>query len=319
MSHKITVLDGYTLNPGDLSWESLEQLGECTIHDRIDPKKTVEFCKHADIVLTNKAPITKADLEQLPNLKYIGILATGYNIVDIQAASNMGIPVCNVPGYSGSSVAQATMALLLECTNHTGIHAQSVKEGGWSRCKDFSYTLQTLVELEGLTFGTIGFGDIGKKVVALAQAFGMRTIVATRTIPSPTPKDIDFVSLDELFSESDVVSLNCPLTEKTEGLINKDRLNQMKQSAILINTSRGPLVVESDLAEALNEGKIAAAGLDVLCQEPPRKGSPLLKAKNCYITPHTAWATTAARKRLLEITIENIKAFSSGKVQNKVN
>lgn len=316
---KIVVLDGYTLNPGDLSWAPLEKLGQLTVYDRTSDKDILQRSQNANILLTNKTPITQQTILSIPNLKYIGALATGYNNIDISTAKMKNIPVCNVPGYSGMSVAQATFALLLEITNQPTLHSQAVKSGAWSKNLDFCFTLSPLMELNGLTFGTIGYGNIAKSAINIAKALGLRILVHTRTKPECQPQDIQFVSLNELLSTSDVVSLHCPLTENTTQIINSKTLSLMKPNAILINTARGQLVNESDLAKFLNEGKIYAAGLDVLAIEPPHKDNPLLSAKNCYITPHNAWATLAARARLLSITTENIQCFLTNKIQNQVN
>jgi glycerate dehydrogenase len=309
---RIVVLDGYTLNPGDLSWEPLKSFGDVSIYDRTAPAQVRERAAGAEIVLTNKCPLNAPTLAELSALRFVGVLATGFNVVDTAAARARGIDVANVPAYSTPSVAQHVFALLLELTNGVARHAQSVASGDWSRCPDFAYWKQPLTELAGLTFGVIGYGRIGRATADLARAFGMRVLVHSRSAT-------DSVSLDQLFRESDVISLHCPLTEQTKHLINAARLASMKPSAILINTSRGPLIDEPALAQALNEGKIAAAALDVLSVEPPAPSNPLVSAKNCLITPHLAWASRAARQRLLTTAIENVAAFVRGKPVNLVN
>jgi len=314
---KIVVLDGYTMNPGDLSWKDLEGLGECTVYERTPPEKVVERAAGAEVVLTNKVVLDGAVMARLPALKYIGVLATGYNIIDTQAARERGIVVTNVPAYATRSVAQLVFALVLELAHHVGHHARTVREGRWTASKDFAYWDHPLVELEGLVMGIVGFGRTGRTVADLARAFGMRVLVHTRT-PTAGP-GVEFVDLATLLRRSDVVSLHCPLTPETEGLVNAKRLALMKPTALLINTSRGPVVNERDLAEALNTGRIAGAGLDVLSTEPPKADNPLLAAKNCFITPHFAWATRAARERLMKIVVANVRAFLAGKPQNVVN
>jgi glycerate dehydrogenase len=315
---KIVVLDGYTLNPGDLSWEELRALGECEIFERSAPAEVIRRLHNADAALTNKVPITGEMMESLSGLKYIGVTATGFNIVEVQRAKERGITVTNVPAYGTDSVAQATFALLLELTNRVGHHAQSVREGRWSRCPDFSFWDYPLVELSGLTIGIVGYGRIGRQVGRIAQAFGMR-VIATQNRPKPPEEGVRIVDLDTLLRESDVVTLHCPLTAETKGLINSDRIRIMKPGAFLLNTSRGPLIVEKDLAEALHARRIAGAGLDVLAVEPPADGSLLFNAPNCYITPHQAWATRAARQRLMEVSVANLASFKNGHPQNVVN
>jgi glycerate dehydrogenase len=315
---KIVVLDGYTLNPGDLSWESLEDLGECTIYDRTSPEEVVSRAADAEIVLTNKTVLDRAAIENLPKLRYIGVLATGYNVVDIEATRERHIVVTNVPTYGTQSVAQMVFAHLLNLTQHVAHHAQTVRNGRWSRSKDFSYWDAPQIELEGLTMGIVGFGRIGQATARLALAFGMR-VLAYEPQELAAPDGVDFLDLSTLFRESDVVSLHCPLTTETQQLVNKERLDLMKESAFLINTSRGPIVDEQALADALNSDRIAGAGLDVLSVEPPKQDNPLLTAKNCYITPHIAWATRASRARLMTMVVANVKAFLDGKLQNVVN
>lgn len=313
---KIVVLDGYTLNPGDLDWRDLESIGDVTVHDRTPVAATVERAKGAAIVLTNKAPVSTVTIEQLPELRYIGVLATGYNVVDVAAAKAKGIVVSNVPGYGTPSVAQHVFALILELAQRSGHHAQTVRDGRWSASPDFCYWDFPLVELAGRTLGIIGFGAIGHAVAQIAHAFGMKVIASTRT--PRTAEGVEFLSVDEVFRRADVVTLHCPLTPETQGLVNAARLAEMKRDAFLINTGRGPLVVEQDLAVALDAGQIAGAGLDVLSVEPPPADHPLLRVKNCLITPHIAWATRAARARLMATTVENVRAFLSGSPVNVV-
>jgi glycerate dehydrogenase len=314
----ICVLDGYTLNPGDLSWDELRQLGACEIYDRTPPAEMIDRAANAEIVLTNKMPLPRATLGALPKLKYIGILATGTNVVDLPAAQERNIAVTNVPAYSTRSVAQATFALLLELTQRTGHHAQRVRDGGWTRSTDWCFWDFPLVELDGLTVGILGFGRIGVSVAEIAQAFGMN-VIAHNSSSKPMPPYVRRVDLETLFRTSDVVSLHCPLTPQTQNFVNAERLGWMKPSAILLNTSRGPLVDETALAEALNSGRLAGAGLDVLSTEPPPADNPLLQAKNCIITPHNAWGTRAARARLMRVAVDNVRAFLAGKPQNVVN
>lgn len=320
---KIVVLDGYTLNPGDLTWKDLEALGQCIIYDRTDPKEVVPRAKDAEIVLTNKTVLSSDAIKQLPKLKYIGVLATGYNIVDTETARTRSIPVTNVPAYSTQSVAQMVFAHLLNLAQHVAHHAETVRCGRWTSNPDFCYWDMPLIELAGLTMGIIGFGRIGQAVAKLALAFGMKVIaydiVTPSSIPGSSPEGCQFVELDDIFRISDVVSLHCPLAPQTKNIINKERLERMKKTAFLINTSRGPLVDEQALAEALNNERIAGAGLEVLSLEPPEKNNPLLKAKNCFITPHIAWATRAARERLLKVVIDNVASFLAGKPKNVVN
>jgi glycerate dehydrogenase len=316
---KIVVLDGYTLNPGDLSWAELCMLGDCAIHDRTPPPEVVPRARGAEVVLTNKTVLSAEILEQLPELRYVGVLATGYNVVDVAAAKRRNIVVTNVPTYGTTSVAQMTMALLLELTQHVGHHAQTVRQGRWSACPDFCYWDYPLLELAGLTMGIIGYGRIGRAVGELASAFGMHVLVHDIACPPQLPPGTEWADLELLLRQSDVVSLHCPLTPETHALINREHLAWMKPTAFLLNTSRGPLVDEVALAEALNEARLAGAGLDVLALEPPGRDNPLLQAKNCHITPHIAWATRAARARLLEVAVQNVRAFLAGQSQNVVN
>jgi glycerate dehydrogenase len=315
---KIVVLDGFTLNPGDLSWDELASLGECHIHDRSSPDEVVKRAADAEIVLTNKTVLTREQVLNLPRLKYIGVLATGYNIVDVAAARERSIPVTNVPTYGTRSVAQHTFALLLELTQQAGHHAQTVRDGRWTQCPDFCYWDYPLVELEGLTMGIVGFGRIGKAVAELAKAFGMQVLAQSASIKA-LPSWVQFVELEALLRQSDVVSLHCPLTAQTRNLVNLERLALMKPTALLLNTSRGPLIDEQALADALNAGRIAGAAVDVLSVEPPPAKNPLLRAKNCIVTPHIAWATRAARSRLLQIAVANVRAFLDGKSVNLVS
>ncbi|GGG83264.1 glycerate dehydrogenase [Parapedobacter pyrenivorans] len=317
---KLTILDGYALNPGDLSWEYLNRYGEVMVYDRTPSTEIVERAKEADVVLTNKVPLDTDTLKQLPKLKYIGVLATGYNIIDINQANRQGIVVTNVPGYSTRSVAQLTFALLLELCHHVQYHSDRVMEGKWAQSPDFSFWDYPLIELSEKTIGIVGFGDIGGQVADIATAFGMQVMAYSRTETDQSHRsNFRWVGLDELLAHSDVVSLHCPLTPQTNGMMNKDTLAKMKPSAFLINTSRGPLVVEKDLKELLNRGKIAGAGLDVLSVEPPDPDNPLFGAKNCLITPHIAWATQEARSRLMEIADANLSAYLAGKPVNVVN
>jgi glycerate dehydrogenase len=315
----IVVLDGYTLNPGDLSWEGLKSIGECEIYDRTAPSDVIRRSEEAEILLTNKTLLTREIISALPNLSYIGIMATGYNVVDLEAAREKGIPVTNVPVYGTRSVVQMVFALLLEMTQHAAYHAETVQKGRWTASIDFCYWDKPLIELDGLVMGIVGYGRIGRAVAEVARAFGMRILVTDMAAVKPENTGVEFTGLDDLFQKSDVISLHCPLTSESKGMINQRRLELMKKTAFLINTARGPLVLEADLAEALNTGRIAGAGLDVLSVEPPPADNPLLTAKNCIITPHIAWATRAARLRLMDTVVENIRAFLEGKVVNVVN
>jgi len=313
---KTVVLDGYTLNPGDLSWENIASLGQIKLYDRTPVEQIVERCKEADIVLTNKVPFTEATLAQLPRLKMIAVTATGYNIIDIETARAKNIIVCNVPAYGTASVAQHTFALLLELTNRVGQHARSVSEGKWLRSEDWCFTEGPIIELEGKTIGIVGYGNIGQRVGLIAQAFGMKVIYYSPMIKPWTPDEP--ADLPTLFSTSDVVTLHCPLTPANHEFVNKDLLQGMKPSAFLINTARGQLIQEQDLADALNEGRLAGAALDVLSKEPPSADNPLLTARNCLLTPHNAWISREARTRILEITTANIRAFLDGQPVNRV-
>ncbi len=315
---RIVVLDGYTLNPGDLSWDELKALGATTIYERSAPEEVVSRAQEADIILTNKVVLSREILGRLPQLKYVGVLATGYDIIDTQAARERGILVSNVPTYGSASVAQMAFAHLLNLTQHVAYHAQTVAEGRWSKSEDWCYWDHPLLELAGKTMGIVGFGRIGQATARIALAFGMKVLAYDAQPISPSP-GISALDLDNLFRQSDVISLHCPLTPATERLVNRERLTQMKPWSYLINTSRGGLIDEAALATALNTGQIAGAGLDVLSEEPPRPDNPLLSAKNCFITPHIAWATRAARQRLLEIVVENLRTYLAGQPQNVVN
>jgi glycerate dehydrogenase len=316
---KIVVLDGYALNPGDLSWDELRQFGAVEIHDRTAEPDVVKRAAGATIVLTNKTPLSAATQAQLPDLRCIGVLATGYNIVDTAAAKKAGITVTNIPTYGTASVAQFAFALLLELCHHVALHSDAVRQGEWSRSPDWSFWKTPLVELSGKTMGVVGFGRIGRQTGAIAAAMGMR-VVANDAIESNAPayERFRWLPVDDLVAESDVVSLHCPLSADNKGMMHSGRLARMKQSAFLLNTSRGPLVVDQDLADALNNGIIAGAGLDVLSIEPPAGSNPLLSAKNCIVTPHIAWATREARGRLLAAAVDNVRCFIENRPQNVV-
>lgn len=317
---KIVVLDGQMMNPGDLSWDALRMLGECDIHSRTLPDQVVSRAAGAEAVLTNKVVLNEAVLSQLPALRYIGVTATGYNVVDVGVAAKRGITTTNVPGYSGLSVAQHTFALLLELTNRVGAHAAAVQDGAWVRSPDFCFWNGSLMELKGLTLGIIGSGDIGRAVARIGVAFGMRVLLHSRHPPVQVPEGVEWVgSRDQVLCEADVLTLHCPLTSETQHLINTNSLAQMKPTAYLINTARGGLVDEAALAEALREGRIAGAAVDVLSSEPPMADNPLLSAPNCVITPHLAWATLAARQRLMREVVENLAAFQQGTPRNIVS
>ncbi len=314
---KIVILDGATLNPGDLNWECIEKCGDITIHDRTSESEIKSRAESAQIILTNKAVIPDNILTELPNLQYIGVLATGVNVVNCELAKKLNIVVSNIPDYGSISVAQHVFALILECSNHIGRHDNAVHNDDWVNCPDFSFTRSPLIELDGLTLGIFGLGTIGTATAKIARGFGMNVIAYSRS-PKNIP-EIKMVSHNELFESSDFISLHCPLTEDTQGLINREVLSSMKKSAFLINTSRGPIINECDLAIALKDQTIAGAALDVLYSEPPLANNPLLKAPNCIITPHIAWATQAARKRLMSIASQNITAFQNGSPINRVN
>ena len=316
---KIVVLDGYTTNPGDLSWDGFEKLGNLTVHERTPYDKIIERIGDAEAVITNKTPITKETIDACPNIKYIGVLATGFNVVDIDAAKAKDIPVANVPAYSTLSVAQLVMALLLEICHNVGAHSKAVFEGRWTSSEDFCFWDYPLMELAGKTIGIIGFGRIGQATGKVAAALGMNVLAYNRSESEEGRKIGQYVTMDELLSKADVISIHAPLSPSTQGLINKDAIAKMKDGAILINTARGPIINEQDVADALNSGKLYAAGLDVVSVEPIKTDNPLLKAKNCYITPHIAWAPTEARTRLIDIATTNLKAFIDGVPVNIVN
>lgn len=315
---KIVVLDGYAANPGDLSWEELKTLGECHIYDRTAPEEVLERANGAEIILTNKTVIDARHMSALPELKYIGVLATGYNIVDVEAAKEHGIVVTNIPAYSTASVAQMVFAHILNIAQQVQHYTDEIRNGQWSRSTDFCYWDTPLIELRGKKIGIVGLGHTGYTTARIAIGFGMEVYAYTSKSHFQLPPEIKKMELDELFSSCDIVSLHCPLTATTREMVNAERLKKMKPTAILINTGRGPLINEQDLADALNNGLIFAAGLDVMAQEPPRADNPLLTARNCYITPHIAWASTAARERLMQIMMENVKAYISGKPINNV-
>ena len=315
----IVILDGYALNPGDLSYDRLQQFGTLKVYDRTAPEQVIERAKDADALLINKVLLGEKEFSQLPKLKYVGVQATGYNVVDVEAARRHGITVTNIPAYSTDSVAQMVMAHLLNITQSIEYYAQQNRVGRWSENPDFCYWDTQLIELAGKQMGVVGFGRTGSAVARLAQAFGMRVVAYTSKLQSELPEGVERVSLDELFATSDVVSLHCPLVPATQNLVNAERLALMKSTAILINTARGPIVDEQALADALNRGALHAAGVDVLCEEPPRSNSPLFTARNCFVTPHIAWATIEARTRLLDICEANLRAFMEGNPQNVVN
>lgn len=316
---KIVVLDGYTLNPGDISWEGLEKLGELIVYDRTPEDKIIERIGDAEIILINKVQITRAILDKT-NIKYIGVLATGYNTVDLGAAIEKGITITNIPTYGTDAVAQMIFAHILNISNAAAEHNEAVKRGQWTNSMDFCFWNRPLMELAGKTLGIIGYGRIGKATSKIAKAFGMKVLAFNRqegkSLESETMK---FVSFNELLEKSDIISLSCPLTESTKGIINKNTIKSMKDGVIIINTARGHLIVEEDLAEALNSGKVYAAGLDVISQEPIREDNPLLKAKNAFITPHIAWAPMETRKRLMDIAVDNVKSYLQGNPVNVVN
>jgi glycerate dehydrogenase len=316
---KIVILDGYAINPGDLSWKSIEAEGDCTVYDRTAGGETVQRIGGAEVVLTNKTAVSAEIMDTCPGIKYIGVLATGYNVVDTAAAKERGVVVTNIPGYSTASVAQAVFALLLEICLHTGDHNNAVHGGRWAASKDYCFWDYPLLDLAGKTLGIIGLGTIGKTVARIAKAFGMETIAYSRSQTGEGRACASYVSLDELFARSDVISLHCPAFPETTGIINKKSIAKMKEGVIIINTSRGALVVEEDLAAALNSGKVYAAGVDVISEEPMKAGNPLLPLKNCIFTPHIAWATLESRKRLIEIAAENVRAFKKGTPVNVVS
>ncbi|MEO0899566.1 MAG: D-2-hydroxyacid dehydrogenase [Bacteroidota bacterium] len=316
---RIVVLDGYVANPGDLTWEGISNLGELTVYDRSRPEDIVDRAREADIILTNKCVLGANEFAELPRLKMIGLLATGYNVIDVMAAREAGIDVCNAVGYSSPSVAQHVFAMILNLNNEIALHNQSVNQGDWSNSKDWTYNLSPLVELRGQTMGILGFGKIGQEVGKLALAFGMKVIASHRHPQRDNMEGISFGSWKEVCQQADYISLHVPLNPQTQAIVNKDSLNLMKENAVLINTGRGGLIEERDLAEALLAKQIRGACLDVLSEEPPQADHPLIGLENCRITPHIAWATQASRKRLLKIVEENISSFLKGNPQNVVN
>ena len=316
---KIVILDGYTENPGDLSWSGLEALGELTVYDRTPPEQVADRIGDAEIVILNKTPLPREMLDRCPNVRYIGVLATGYNIVDVQAAKERGIPVCNIPTYGTDAVGQFAIAMLLEICHHVAHHDAAVHEGRWESCPDWCFWDYPLIELAGKTMGIIGFGRIGRTTGRIARALGMQ-VVACDSIETDEGREIvRYLPLEELFACSDVIALHCPLFPETQGIINRGTIAKMKDGVILLNNSRGPLIVEQDLADALNSGKVYAAGLDVVSTEPIRGDNPLLKAKNCLITPHISWAPNESRQRLMGIAVESLRAFLDGNPINVVN
>lgn len=323
---KIVILDGYAENPGDLSWEGFEKLGELTVYDRTPREDVEEILRRigdAEIICTNKTLIGREVIERAPKLRYIGVLATGYNVVDVDAAAERGIPVTNIPSYGTAAVAQHVMALLLEICNQTGHHSQAVHEGRWQRSEDFCFWDYPLMELAGKTMGIIGYGHIGKAAARLAGAFGMKVIACRRpghsVLENVQDDGVSMVTIEELFERADVISVHCPLFPETEGLICRENISKMKDGVIIINTARGPIVQEKDLAEALNSGKVYAAGVDVVSTEPIRDDNPLLTARNCFITPHIAWASRESRQRLMDTAVDNLRAFLAGEPVNVVN
>jgi glycerate dehydrogenase len=310
------VLDGKTLNPGDLDWTGLEEMGSVKVYDRSSPEETIERARTCDVLLTNKAVLARDTLAQLSNLKYIGVTATGYNIVDAEACRDLGITVCNVPAYSTMSVAQLVFAFILEHCHHVGLHSALVRRGRWAESKDFAFWEKPLVELDGLTLGIVGYGNIGNQVARIANAFGMKVLVHSRTRKEDS--QIVWVDLPELFRSSDFVTLHVPLTDETKAMISAESIRQMKPGAFLVNTGRGPLVVEQDLAAALNDGYLSGAGLDVLSVEPPPADNTLLTAENALVTPHIGWATKAARTRLMKVSVDNLRAWIDGHPINRV-
>lgn len=315
---KIVILDGYTANPGDLSWDGLKALGDLTVYERTRPEETIARCKGADIVLTNKVVMSREVMEALPTLRYIGVLATGYNVVDTEMARECGIVVTNVPAYSTESVAQMVFSHLLTVTNRTEHYAQQNREGRWTRSQDFCYWDEPLTELAGKTMGVVGLGNIGSRVAQIAQAFDMKVKAMTSRRQEDLPKGVEKVTLQELLSTSDVVSLHCPLTETTHHLIGEETIKWMRSTTILINTGRGPLVDDEAVAKALKEERMKAYCADVMTVEPPKVDNPLIALDNAYITPHIAWASTEARMRLVQVAVDNVKAFVEGKPKNVV-
>jgi glycerate dehydrogenase len=317
---KIVVLDGVTLNPGDLNWDALEKLGGLTVYDRTQPELVVERIGDADAVFTNKTVVARQHLTSCPSVKFVGVLATGYNVVDIAAASELGIPVCNVPTYGTMAVAQFATALLLELCHRVGKHSDDARSGGWATHSDFCYWLNPLVELDGKTLGVIGFGRIGQAFARIAQALGMSVLACGGHQDKRLENEsLHYATLAELYAQADIISLHCPLSDSNKGMIDAAAIARMKPGVLLINTARGQLVVEQDLADALNSGRVGGAALDVLSSEPPRADNPLLTASNCIVTPHIAWATKAARARIMATAAENLAKFVAGAAQNVVN
>lgn len=319
---KIVILDGYTLNPGDLDWDGFQKLGECTVYDRTslsDVQEVIERIGDAQVVYTNKTPLPEKVFEACSEIRFVGVLATGYNVVDVDAAKAKGIPVSNIPTYGTDAVGQFAIAMLLEICHHVAAHSQAVHEGRWESCSDWCFWDSPLIELAGKTMGIIGFGRIGQATGRIAKALGMR-VIANDAYESENGREIaEYVSREDVFRQSDVITLHCPLLESTEGLVNKETISRMKDGVIILNNSRGPLVVEQDLADALNSGKVYAAGLDVVSSEPIKGNNPLLRAKNCIITPHISWAPRESRKRLMDIAVENLEAFLRGTPVHVVN
>jgi len=317
---KIVVMDGYALNPGDISWDGFKEIADITVYDHTEDDEIIGRVCGAEIILTNKTPITREILTKCPSIKYVGVLATGYNVVDTAAAKEKGVIVTNIPTYGTNAVAQYTFAMILELCHHIGEHNRSVKAGDWQKNKNFCYWNYLTIELYGKTLGIIGYGRIGQQVAKIGVAMGLNVITYEKF-----PKDeyliqgVKYVTLDELFKNSDFISLNCPLTDENKGMINSENIAKMKDGVFIINTARGPLINEKDLAEALNKGKVKGAAVDVLSVEPPASGNPLIDAKNCIVTPHIAWAARESRARLMNIAVDNVKAFFSGKPQNVVN
>lgn len=316
---KAVILDGFCENPGDLSWDAVAELCDLTVYDRTSPEDVLSRAAGAEILVVNKVPLRRQTLEKLPDVKYIAVLATGFNIIDTEYCAQRGIPVSNIPAYSTDSVAQYVFSFILAHASRVAEHSQAVHDGVWTCCPDFTFRVAPIAEIAGKTLGIVGYGRIGQKVACIGKAFGMRILVATANPGKYTDADVSFTDIATLAAESDFISLHCPLTPQTQGLVNKDFLAKMKKSAFLVNTSRGPVVDEDALAQALNGDLIAGAGLDVLSQEPPQESCALLGAKNCFITPHIAWAPTETRQRLMDIFTQNIKGFTQGKPINVVN
>ena len=318
---KIVILDAFTCNPGDLNWDALKEFGELTVHDRTLTEEVIERCSECEIVLTNKVVLNHEILDQLPKLKYIGVLATGTNVIDLEYASERGICVTNIPGYSTDSVVQHILAFILHFSSMVSIHNDAVHKGDWVNSKDFCFTLGTLNELSGSTLGIIGLGTIGRKLAKVADAMGMKLVAAHQSSMNrlELPYEVNWEPVDEVFARADFLSLNCPLTPETDKVVNAERLQKMKNSAVVINTGRGPLIDEQALADALNQRTIAGAGLDVLSTEPPSANNPLLGAKNCVITPHIAWSSREARSRLIDIAVDNLSAYLKLDPRNRVN